>query len=125
MVEYKWNVIRNKTQSVQINGQDDKLVIEIEFSVIGYKGNQNTFIMDTIQIPNNSSELIPYLDLNEEILIDWVHSFLGETNINLIKEDIESRLNEMIEFFNQRSLQTIPTEYSLVPWADLNVSGSE
>lgn len=92
---YKFDIVQIFTSG------SDKLVRKIEFSLIAYSGNLNTFIIEDIDIPNISSIIIPYNKLDKDIMIGWVIKFLGEEKIKQMKSELDIRLEEMEKHFAQ------------------------
>lgn len=120
---YKFDIVQIFTSDIDLNSNKDELVQKIEFSLIGYREDQNTFIIDTIDIPISSGDIIPYNQLNKDIFISWVTKFLGEEKINQMKLEIDNRLDEMINHFAQFKDENASNliKPSLPPWANTNI----
>lgn len=116
---YKFDIVQVFTSNVNIDGIQDQLVDRIEFSLIGYKEDQNTFIIDEVTIPNVSSQLIPYKQLTKDQLLNWVTEFFDQSKIDQMKDEINNKLDEMIAHFaqfNNENSNNI-SKPSLPPWA--------
>lgn len=116
---YKFDIVQVFTSNVNIDGIQDQLVDRIEFSLIGYKEDQNTFIIDEVIIPNVSSQLIPYKQLTKDQLLNWVTEFFDQSKIDQMKDEINNKLDEMIAHFAQFNNENsnIISKPSLPPWA--------
>lgn len=116
---YKFDIVQVFTSNVNIDGIQDQLVDRIEFSLIGYKEDQNTFIIDEVIIPNVSSQLIPYNQLTKDQLLNWVTEFLDQSKIDQMKDEINNKLDEMIAHFAQFNNENFVSvsKPSLPPWA--------
>lgn len=116
---YKFDVVQVFTSYID----NDELVRNIEFSLIGYRENQNTFIIEDVDIPNISESLIPYNELNKDIFISWVLQFVSEDKINQMKAKIDSKLEEMVNHFAQfKNIdQADSIKSTLPPWVSLEI----
>lgn len=116
---YKFDVVQVFTSDID----NDELVRKIEFSLIGYRDDQNTFIIEDVDIPNISESLIPYNELNKDIFISWVLQFVPEDKINQMKAKIDSKLEEMVNHFAQfkNTEQADSIKSTLPPWANLEI----
>ncbi len=120
---YKFDIVQVFTSNVNIDGIQDQLVDRIEFSLIGYKEDQNTFIIDEVTIPNVSSQLIPYKQLTKDQLVNWVTEFLDQSKIDQMKDEINNKLDEMIAHFaqfNNENSNNI-SKPTLPPWAVMDI----
>ena len=120
---YKFDIVQVFTSNVNIDGIQDQLVDRIEFSLIGYKEDQNTFIIDEVTIPNVSSQLIPYKQLTKDQLLNWVTEFLDQSKIDQMKSKINTTLDEMIAHFaqfNNENSNNI-SKPTLPPWAVIDI----
>jgi hypothetical protein len=120
---YKFDFIQSFTSDIKWGEKSEQLIEKIEFAIIGYSGEYNTFIIDSVEIPYSSNELIPYNELNKEILIKWVIEFLGEKKINNLKLKIDEKLKEIVLHFAQFddvSIDNLP-KATLPPWASQEV----
>lgn len=120
---YKFDVVQVFTSNVNINGISEDLVDRIEFSLIGYKGDQNTFEIDEVFIPNVSKSIIPYNQLSKDDLISWVKQFISNTKVEEMKLKIDSRLDEMIAHFDQFKTDNFDSlsKPKLPPWAVIDI----
>lgn len=121
---YKFDIVQVFTSEINLNSNKDELVRKIEFSLIGYRDDQNTFIIDDIDIPTSSGDIIPYNQLNKDIFIDWVTKFLGEDRINEMKAKIDAKLEEMVNHFAQfKNIeeQSDSIKATLPPWVSYEI----
>jgi hypothetical protein len=98
---YKFDLVQVFTSDIKLDSTNDKLVKSIEFSIIGYKEDQNTFIIEEVEIPNVSSNLIPYNKLDKDTMLNWVIEFLGDKKIAQMKAELDKELDKMVNHFNQ------------------------
>jgi hypothetical protein len=98
---YKFDLVQVFTSDIKLDSTNDKLVKSIEFSIIGYKEDQNTFIIEEVEIPNVSNNLIPYNKLDKDTMLNWVIEFLGDKKIAQIKAELDKELDKMVNHFNQ------------------------
>lgn len=120
---YKFDIVQVFSSEIDLNGNKDNLVQNIEFSIIGYRDNQNTFIIDDVDIPTSSGDIIPYNQLDKDIFIGWVISFLGEKRINQLKEKIDVKLEEMVNHFSQfkNEEEDKSIKATLPPWVSYDI----
>lgn len=116
---YKFDVVQVFTSDIDNN----ELVRKIEFSLIGYREDHNTFIIEDVDIPNISESLIPYNKLNKDIFISWVLQFVPEDKINQMKAKIDSKLEEMVNHFAQfKNIDKANSiKSTLPPWVSLEI----
>lgn len=120
---YKFDIIQTFTSDIKWGEKREQLIEKIEFAIVGYSGEYNTFIIESVEIPYQSSDLIPYSELNKELLIQWVIQFLGEKKINNLKLKIDEKLKEIILHFAQFDDITIDNvpKATLPPWAHQDI----
>ncbi len=120
---YKFDIVQVFTSNVNINGISEDLVDRIEFSLIGYKGDQNTFEIAEVFIPNVSKSIIPYNQLSKDDLISWVKQFISNIKVEEMKLKINSRLDEMIAHFDQFKTDSFDSlsKPTLPPWAVIDI----
>lgn len=121
---YKFDVVQVFTSEINLNSNKDELVRNIEFSLIGYREDQNTFIIEDVDIPTSSGEIIPYNELNKDIFISWVLQFVSEEKINQMKAKIDAKLEEMVNHFAQfknTEEQSDSIKSTLPPWVSLEI----
>jgi hypothetical protein len=120
---YKFDIVQVFTSDIELNSNKDELVEKIEFSLIGYRDNQNTFIIEDVDIPTSSGDIIPYNQLDKDIFVSWVINFVGEDRINKMKAKIDAKLEEMINHFAQFDNidQEKTIKSTLPPWVSLEI----
>ncbi len=120
---YKFDIVQVFTSDIELNSNKDELVEKIEFSLIGYRDNQNTFIIEDVDIPNSSGDIIPYNQLDKDIFVSWVINFVGEDRINKMKAKIDAKLEEMVNHFAQFDNidQEKTIKSTLPPWVSLEI----
>ncbi len=120
---YKFDIVQVFTVDIELNSKKEELVTGLEFSYVGYSGDQNTFIIDSVEIPSSDNNIIPYSELTKDILIEWVTKFISEQKVNEMKSIIDKRLDEMVKHFAQFDESKIDTisKASLFPWASLEI----
>jgi hypothetical protein len=120
---YKFDIVQVFTSDIELNSNKDELVEKIEFSLIGYRDNQNTFIIEDVDIPTSSGDIIPYNQLDKDIFVSWVINFVGEDRINKMKAKIDAKLEEMVNHFAQFDNidQEKTIKSTLPPWVSLEI----
>lgn len=118
---YKFDIVQIFTSEIDLGGLTDQLVDKIEFSLIGYKEDQNTFLIDSVFIPKKSDAIIPYDQLSKPELLEWVKQFISDSKVEEMKAKIDSRLDEMIAHFAQFNNDVNYSKPTLPPWADNKV----
>jgi hypothetical protein len=120
---YKFDIVQVFTSDIELNSNKDELVEKIEFSLIGYRDNQNTFIIEDVDIPTSSGDIIPYNQLDKDIFVSWVTNFVGEDRINKMKVKIDAKLEEMVNHFAQFDNidQEKTIKSTLPPWVSLEI----
>lgn len=108
-ISYKWTVRSIKTQS-QISEKQNVVKI-VDFMLEGIRNEKNNFILGTVELTfdPSSDSFIPYDDLTEETVIEWVKSALGIEKIDQYIETIETRFgsdNEIETALPWISIQT-------------------
>jgi hypothetical protein len=121
---YKFDIVQVFTSDIETDGVSEQLVDKIEFSLIGYKENQNTFIIDEVIIPNVSKSIIPYSKLSKDDLLNWVNEFVDKDKVAEMKAFIDEKLDEMIAHFAEfeNNNATNLSKPTLPPYASSEVS---
>jgi len=101
-----WNIIN--LEKLQESGTVVKVVysLSINNGKVSHKLIQNIGLERT----ENSPEFVPFEDLTQEVVLDWVQQELGEEGINLLEEKILSILSVLEENQNK------PKTEKGLPW---------
>lgn len=102
----KWNI-------ANLNRKPDTgLVFEVSFFIeFDYLGKQDIYIgIVELEGDESSDSFIPYTDLQEETVIEWVQSKLGNLELEKIKEDIKVKIEKAI------AEEESPRFISGIPW---------
>lgn len=83
-MNYSWN-IRNVNRLV-----DTGFVVTVYYEVIAKDGEYQESIVDSVGYANTDESFVPYEQLTNELVIDWVQKSVG-------KERLEKMLAEKIE----------------------------
>jgi len=92
MIEYKWTIER--VQVIESADNKENIVKKISFLLEGIRDNKNEFVIDEVELEFNpeSETFIPFEELTEETIINWVVFALGEERLSHYKELIAERI---------------------------------
>jgi DNA polymerase III delta subunit len=101
-MEKTWKIINTKRL------QENETVIEVIFSLTIDNGSVSHQSKGSVKLERdeNSPEFIPYKDLTENTLIQWVQQVLGEEGIASIEERILRVLPAIEQKQNQPAIET-------------------
>lgn len=107
MINYIWKITDLLT--VNTDNKSDYVVI-VNYNVQAIDGSFNSQLRDTIEFKiDEESSFIPYNELTNELVLDWIKSTLGEQEIQAIEKSLADQIN-----FQKNPLVT-PQVKSL-PW---------
>lgn len=92
-METKWKILELKRKP------DNGLVFEVTY-VMNFKlENKEDRQIGVIRLEGdpNSPDFVPYENLTEEIVLNWVQSKIGEVKISEIESSFQTRLQEKID----------------------------
>lgn len=108
MTNYTWTITNLYTQT--IDGKEDYVVTAI-YDVVGTDGTYSAEL--TSNLAQFSTEdvgvFIPYADLTEAIVLDWVKESLGENGIISIEACIQGQIDSQIN-------PPVSPENTPLPW---------
>lgn len=108
MTNFTWKVTNLFTET--IDGKQDYVVIAY-YDVIGVDGDYTSSLSNTAQFSTEDvGEFIPYDELTEAIVVDWIKESLGENGII----SIEACINGQIE--SEKNPPVVPQNTPL-PWS--------
>lgn len=118
---YRFDIVQVFTIPVESVTGTEELVTGIDFSYIGSKEDQNTFIIDNVDIPYDLGVITPYNELPKEQMIKWIEIFIDEDKLKSMQSMINTKLEEMIAHYAQfkRIDNNQVPKPSLFPWASL------
>lgn len=94
MTNFTWNVTNLFTET--IDGKEDYVVIAL-YDVIGVDGDYSASLSNTAQFSTEDvGTFIPYDELTEEIVVDWIKETLGENGIISIEACIQGQIDSQI-----------------------------
>lgn len=99
MTTYTWNIVELEREV------DDGFVFTAHYEVVAQNNVYKSGAYGSVSL-ERPEELIPYDDLTEEIVVDWVKNKLGEEAVL----DTETVLQEALDE------QASPTKALGVPW---------
>lgn len=101
-----WQILN--TKKLNANG----LVIEVSYGCTVELGNLKDSVIQQLQLTGDPSEpgFIPYEQLTEAIVLDWVKTALGDAQVNLIETTLQNRVLGI-----KASIETA-TESNGLPW---------
>lgn len=92
---------------------NENYVAQVKWTLTGTKGGVVRAISSQAKIiADESITFVPYANLTEEIIVEWVQSVLGEQRIEDYKADLEKKINSAL------NLDQVPKSTSL-PWASV------
>ena len=108
MTQFTWLVTTLWTQT--IDGEQNYVVIA-SYDVTGVDGAYTSSLSNTAQFSTASvSPFIPYEDLTNDIVVDWIKQELGENGIISIEECIQGQINSQIN-------PPVSPQVTPLPWA--------
>jgi hypothetical protein len=94
MTNFTWNVTQLFSKTIE--GITDYVVIA-NYKTIGVDGKYTASLSGTAQFSTeNVTNFIPYKDLTEAIVIDWIKQTLGENGIISIEACIQGQIDSQI-----------------------------
>jgi hypothetical protein len=89
-------------------GNITDLVTLIHFDFVASKNEMTATKSSEIHVPfDKNAEYIPFSELNEQVVMDWLNSKLTEETIQSVKEELEQELDSRQE---NNSVETLPWE---------------
>ena len=77
-----------------LNSQNN-IVISVRWSLHGSQGNESASYSGEVPVMfDESKDVIPYSDLQEQNVLDWVKNQLGSEKLNEIKQVIAQKILE-------------------------------
>jgi len=101
-ITYIWKITQMKRQVS--NGY----VFLVDYDITGTDGEYigKTSCSTTLEMPESENLLIPFENLTEELVLEWIKERLGEGSILNLKQEI----------INEIELQKNPVEATGLPW---------
>lgn len=94
MTNFTWNVTQLYTQT--IDGKEDYVVIA-HCNTIGVDGIYSASVPNVIQFSTEDiGTFIPYEELTEAIVVDWIKETLGENGVISIEACIQGQIDSQI-----------------------------
>ena len=94
MINYTWIVTQLLTETIEGN---ENYVVIAHCETIGVDGEFSATVPNVIQFSTESvSEFIPYADLTEAIVVDWIKETLGVDGVLSIEESIQGQIDSLI-----------------------------
>lgn len=99
---YTWKITQMKRKP--LNG----CVFMVDYNITGTDGEYTgeTFCSTLLEIPENENDLIPFENLSEDLVLQWVKERLGEGSIENLKKEVLDSIEK----------QKNPTELTGLPW---------
>jgi hypothetical protein len=94
MTTYTWNVTALYTET--IDGEQNYVVIA-NYEVVGVDGTYTASLSNIARFSTASvSPFIPYADLTEDTVIDWIQQDLGPDGVSNLEACIQGQINSQI-----------------------------
>ena len=97
MTTYEWKIPNLEYYPVKDNL--DKVVHVIHWIIIGTNGKYQTseFGVQTVNTDSlNPDNYVPFDQLTQEIVVGWLENAMGPDRVNQIKDNIENKINDLI-----------------------------
>ena len=108
MTTYTWAVTALYTETIA--GEQDYVVIA-NYEVVGVDSTYSASLSNIARFSTESvTPFIPYADLTEDIVIDWIQQELGPDGVSNLEACIQGQINSQI------NPPTVPVNTPL-PWA--------
>jgi len=108
MTTYTWNVTALYTETV--SGEQNYVVIA-NYEVAGTDGTYSAELSNIARFSTASvSPFIPYQDLTEDIVIDWIQQDLGVDGVSNLEACIQGQINSQIN-------PPVVPQNTPLPWA--------
>lgn len=109
MTDYTWKVDQIHT----LQQPNENYVVQVKWTLTGTKNGIVRVISDQAKIiADESTTFVPYANLTEEIIVEWVKAALGEQRIEDYKAALEKKISSALD------LAQVPKSTSL-PWASV------
>jgi hypothetical protein len=110
MTTYTWNVTALYTETVD---SEQNYVVIANYTVIGINDTYSAELSNIARFSTASvSPFIPYADLTEDTVIDWIQQELGPDGVSNLEACIQGQINSQI------NPPTVPVNTPL-PWATI------
>jgi hypothetical protein len=107
MINYTWIVTQLLTETIEGN---ENYVVIAHCETIGVDGEYSASVPNVIQFSTEDvTVFIPYEDLTEEMVINWIKESLGEEGVLSIEASIQAQIEA------QKNPPVTPQETPL-PW---------
>ena len=94
MTTYTWNVTALYTET--IDGEQNYVVIA-NYEVTGVDGTYSAFLSNIARFSTASvTPFIPYAELTEDTVIDWIQQELGTDGVSNLEACIQGQINSQI-----------------------------
>jgi hypothetical protein len=98
---FTWNVIQLEREIF------DGYVYTVHYTVTAKDDVYCAVVFDSLDLKRPESDLIPFADLTEEVVVGWVKEKFGAEKVQEILDALQAQLDE----------QRTPTKAAGLPWA--------
>ena len=110
MTSYNWNVTALYTETIA--GEQNYVVIA-NYEVVGVDGTYSAEISNIARFSTASvSPFIPYAELTEDTVIDWIQQELGPDGVSNLEACIQGQINSQIN-------PPVTPQNTPLPWATI------
>lgn len=107
MTTYTWAVTALYTETIEGNSN---YVVIANYNVVGFDGTYEASLSNTARFSTESvSPFIPYEDLTETIVVEWIMDDLGTDGVNNLYACIDGQINSQIN-------PPVTPENTPLPW---------
>jgi hypothetical protein len=105
MTNYTWTIDRINTLQQPVSGY----VVEVFWTLTGESGQVKESIKESTNFKFDSTkQIIPFNELTENIVVDWVQNSLGELTVARYKQNVQSKLDSVLNPIVEPSEKDLP-----------------
>jgi hypothetical protein len=98
---FTWKIVQLERQTA------DGYVFTVHYTVFAEDGTYSASSYGSVGLERGDT-LIPYSDLTEDIVVDWLQNALGKDQVTAICNALQAQIDE----------QAAPTKVSGLPWSN-------
>ena len=89
---FTWSIDQMST----IQEPQPNYVAEVCWSIMGVDGMYTAIVSSRYVLPNTESTFVPYEELTEETVINWIQNALGVDGVNNAKAQVQGYIDKQI-----------------------------
>ena len=103
---FTWSIDQMST----IQEPQPNYVVEVCWTIMGNDGNYVASVSSRHVLPNTESTFVPYEELTEETVINWIQNALGVEGVNSAKAQVQGYIDKQI------NPPTVVPSVTPLPW---------